>query len=68
MARLFGRSNRPDNWLQTKEAKEYLAVLSVSTKIDTADLVIVIQGGTPEEQGTWCTDYRIAMRFAQWFI
>ena len=40
----------------------------MSTKIDTADLVIVIQGGTPEEQGTWCTDYRIAMRFAQWFI
>lgn len=68
MARLFGRSNRPDNWLKTKEDKEYLAVLSVSTKIDTADLVIVIQGGTPEEQGTWCTDYRIAMRFAQWFI
>ena len=68
MARLFGRSNRPDNCLKTKEAKEYLAVLSVSTKIDTADLVIVIQGGTPEEQGTWCTDYRIAMRFAQWFI
>lgn len=66
MARPFGRSKRPDNWLKTKEAKEYLTVLSVSTKIDTADLVIVKQGGTPEEQGTWCTDYRIAMRFAQW--
>lgn len=35
-------------------------------KIDTADLLIVKQGGTPEEQGTWCADYRIAMRFAQW--
>lgn len=66
MAKLFGRSKRPDNWLKTKEAQEYLAVLSVSTKIDTADLVIVKQGGMPEEQGTWCTDYRIAMRFAQW--
>ena len=66
MARTFGRSKRPDNWLKTKESKEYLPVLSVSTKIDTADLVIVKQGGTPEEQGTWCTDYRIAMRFAQW--
>lgn len=49
MARPFGRSKRPDNWLKTKEAKEYLTVLSVSTKIDTADLVIVKQGGTPEE-------------------
>lgn len=66
MAKPFGRSKRPDNWLKTKEAQEYLAVLSVSTKIDTADLVIVKQGGMPEEQGTWCTDYRIAMRFAQW--
>lgn len=66
MAKPFGRSKRPDNWLKTKEAKDYLSVLSVSTKIDTADLVVIRQGGTPEEQGTWCTDYRIAMRFAQW--
>ena len=39
---------------------------SVELKSVTADLVEVRQGGTPDKQGTWCTDYRIAMRFAQW--
>lgn len=30
------------------------------------DLIIIRKGGRQGEQGTWCTDYRIAMRFAQW--
>lgn len=30
------------------------------------DLIIVKYGGRKGEAGTWCTDYRIAMRFAQW--
>lgn len=30
------------------------------------DLIIVRYGGRKGEAGTWCTDYRIAMRFAQW--
>lgn len=35
--------------------------------ITPGDLIIVRKGNTPKyEQGTWCTDYRIAMRFAQW--
>ena len=41
-----------------------MGVLSVLHKCSTADLLRVKQGG--ENQGTWCTDYRIAMRFAQW--
>ncbi|MDC7282153.1 KilA-N domain-containing protein [Bacteroides caccae] len=66
MAIPFGKNKLPTQWLRTKEAHEYLAALSVMHKCRTADLVIVRQGGTPQEQGTWCTDYRIAMRFAQW--
>lgn len=64
MAKPFGRSKRPVDWLKTNEAKSYLEMLSVVKKITTADLVSVKQGG--QNQGTWCTDYRIAMRFAQW--
>ena len=30
------------------------------------DLIIIRKGGRKGEAGTWCTDYRIAMRFAQW--
>ena len=34
--------------------------------ITPEDLIIVRKGGRKGEAGTWCTDYRIAMRFAQW--
>lgn len=64
MAKPFGK--RPKDWLKTDEAKAYLKEISVRTKILTADLVEVRQGGTPEMQGTWCNDFRVAMRFAQW--
>lgn len=64
MAQPFGRSKRPLNWLKTQESIDYLNALSVATKIATDDLLRVKQGG--QNQGTWCTDYCIAMRFAQW--
>lgn len=64
MAKPFGKL--PKDWLRTTEAKDYLQALAVRRKSLTADLVEVRQGGTPEEQGTWCNDYRIALRFAQW--
>jgi KilA-N domain. len=66
MAKPFGRSKRPANWLKAEETKCYLGVLAVATKRATADLLEVRQGIDIEQQGTWCTDYRIAMRFAQW--
>jgi len=65
MAKPFGSSKRPESWLKTQSAKDYLAVLSDAKKIATADLVNVAKGGSPDEQGTWANDYRIAMRFAQ---
>ena len=66
MAKPFGKSAKPDNWLRTDEAKRYIKAISVSQKCDTADLIEVRYGGKPENQGTWCKDYRIAMRYAQW--
>jgi len=66
MSKKYGRPKSPGNWLRTDEAQRYLKALTVMQKCDTVDLVDVRQGGTPEKQGTWTTDYRIAMRFAQW--
>lgn len=66
MAKPFGRSKRPVDWLKTTEAKDYIKAVSVVKKCTTADLVEVRQGGSPDKQGTWCNDYRIALRFAQW--
>ena len=64
MAKPFGSSKKPDNWLRSEESKSYLNAISVSQKRELNDLVKVKNGGT--NRGTWVTDYRIAMRFAQW--
>lgn len=66
MAKPFGKAKQPSNWLKTDESKDYIKAVSVITKVGTADLVEVRQGGSPDKQGTWCNDYRIALRFAQW--
>lgn len=66
MSKPFGRSKRPEVWLKTQESKDYIDSVSVALKSATVDLVKVKRGGGPGMQGTWCYDYRIAMRFAQW--
>jgi hypothetical protein len=66
MAKSFGRSKQPSQWLRSQESIEYIQYLSVLRKCRTADLLDIRQGGTYGNQGTWATDYRIAMRFAQW--
>ena len=65
MAKPFGKRVR--DWLRTDEAQEYLYAISDAQKCASADLLEVRKGGDPLEQGTWCRDYRIALRFAQWF-
>lgn len=57
---------RAADWLRTTETKDYLMCLAEVRKCVLADLVKVRYGGKPGSTGTWCTDYRIAMRFAQW--
>lgn len=64
MAKPFGSSKRPLQWLRTNESQSYLSVASKALKCALADLVQVKKGGN--NSGTWCTDYRVAVRFAQW--
>lgn len=66
MAKPYGKTKQPSNWLATDESKSYLNYVSVTLKIGTADLVRVRQGGIPGNQGTWCYDHNIAVEFAHW--
>lgn len=66
MGEPFGQNKKPYNWLRTKEAQVYIAILSEAHICASADLVEVIKGGEPKSQGTWCHDYRIALEYAKW--
>lgn len=63
MAKPFGK--QPKDWLRTEQAQSIITAVSVRQKCLTADLVKVIQGGTPEKQGTWFQE-DVALVFAQW--
>ena len=43
-------------------SKDYLQALADAVKTASADLVEVRQGGTPEEQGTWCNFFSVSVR------
>lgn len=71
MAKPYGK--RPIDWLKSKEGKEYLAVAErmasdVRNSHFTRQPIVITRKGnfSEQEQGTWCTDYHIALRFAQW--
>lgn len=71
MAKPFGK--RVIDWLNLPSTKEYLTLLQdivsdVRKSNNVEPLIVTKQGGNVVEtvQGTWATDYRIAMRFAQW--
>ena len=70
MAKRYGK--KPISWLRLSSTQEYLTALSEVRNLHFtnevgANLIITRKGNFSEsEQGTWCTDYRIAMRFAQW--
>ena len=57
--KLFG------HWHNLKSTKSYLAALESVIAIPITDLVQVIQGGDPQNQGTWGHP-KVAIRFAQW--
>lgn len=63
MAKSFGNSKRPNDWLKSKQSKDYIRAL-IATKIcDPADLLIVINGGN--NYGTWMHE-DLALEFARW--
>lgn len=63
MARKFGK--RPQNWLKTQQAKEFLDEMSKALKRALPDLVQVTNGGKKDEHGTWMHE-DVALEFARW--
>lgn len=64
MSKSFGKSKQPIQWLRTIEAMEYVEAISKLQKCSLDDLVKINRGGA--NPGTWVTDRRIAIRYAQW--
>lgn len=71
MAKPFGKQTA--DWLRQESTQEYLTALQRivvrhGNSHNVVPLIDIKQGGNVAEieQGTWATDYRIAMRFAQW--
>lgn len=71
MAKPFGK--RVNDWLNLPTTQDYLTLLQRIVSVtrfsgNVEPLIVTKQGGNVAEieQGTWTTDYRIAMRFAQW--
>lgn len=63
MAKSFGNSKRPNDWLKTKQSKEYLRALAATKIFDPTDLLVVINGG--KNYGTWMHE-DLALEFARW--
>lgn len=60
-----GKHRDTSDWLLNKRTKESIKHLSSVVGIPATDLVIVVQGGKPDEQGTWLHP-KLAIRFSIW--
>ena len=58
-------TKKVNDYLRLNTTKEYLEELSTVTGIPVTDLIVVKQGGVPEEQGTWAHKL-VAIDFAKW--
>lgn len=67
MAKPFGNSKRPANWLKSLPAISYMDAVSDATGVASADLQRVTKGGdsNSSQQGTWLQE-DVALAFAQW--
>jgi len=63
MAKKF--NTQPNNWLRTDQASRLIDAYSAHHNCGAEDLVRVIMGGKPENQGTWFHQ-DVALIFAQW--
>lgn len=63
MAKAFNK--RTYDWLITQQSKDFLAALSETRNLTSADLVKVTKGGDPKLQGTWMHE-DVALEFARW--
>lgn len=60
-----GIQKKPSHWQENKRTQESIAYLANVTGIPSTDLVVVIQGGDPSEQGTWIHP-DLGVNFAVW--
>lgn len=64
MAKPFGK--RVDNYMRLKSTKDYILLLeSRYSDVREREVLRIVQGGTPELQGTWF-DEKLALKFAGW--
>lgn len=63
MAKATGK--KVAHWLENKTTNEYLESLSSVIGIPITNLLHSVQGGIPDEQGTWA-ERKVCLRFAQW--
>jgi len=54
-----------NNYYRNKKTQSYISVLSAETRIRASELIQIVKGGIPENQGTWIHP-KVAIHFAQW--
>lgn len=62
-AKPFGKM--PKDWLKTDETQAYIDAVRRKILTEQYQLVRVVQGGSPEEQGTWLHP-KLGIAFARW--
>nr|DAO87449.1 MAG TPA: KilAC domain protein [Caudoviricetes sp.] len=63
MAKPFGKTTK--DWLRTQSSQEFITSLSAVRQKCLTDLVQVVHGGSPDDQGTWMHE-DVAIEFARW--
>ena len=58
-------SKKVNDWVRLQSTTEFIQAAVSVTGIPATELVVVKQGGIPEEQGTWGHP-KVAIQFAQW--
>lgn len=62
-AKPFGKA--PKDWLRTDETQAYILAVRRKCLTEQHQLVKTVQGGSPEQQGTWLHP-KLGMAFARW--
>ena len=63
IAKQFNKN--PKDYLKSKRTQEYIEAVRTILLTEQNQLVIIKQGGSPEEQGTWLHP-KLAIHFARW--
>lgn len=62
-AKAFGKT--PKDWLRTEDTKSYIDAVRRKCLTEQNQIVKVVQGGSPDEQGTWLHP-KLGIAFARW--